>query len=142
MSKFILVFFDDVLVYSLTWEEHLHHLRTIFETFRQHRLVAMLSKCAFTCSTIAYLGHRISSVGVEIDPKKILASQQWPFPTTVRGLCGFLGLTGYYRQFVPHYASLASSLTDLLCKNAFVWTMEATTAFEALKIVLTTTLVL
>lgn len=65
MSKFILVFFDDVLVYSLTWEEHLHHLRTIFETFRQHRLVAMLSKCAFTCSTIAYLGHRISSVGVE-----------------------------------------------------------------------------
>lgn len=102
----------------------------------------MLSKCAFRCSTIAYLGHRNSGVGVEIDPKKILAIQQWPFPTTVRGLCGFLGLTGYYRQFVPHYASLASLLTDLLCKNAFVWTMEATTAFEALKIVLTTTLVL
>lgn len=88
------------------------------------------------------MGHRISGAGVKVDPDKILAVQQWPLPTTVRGLRGFLGLTGYYRRFVPNYASLASPLTDLLRKTAFVWTMEATMAFDALKTALTTTPVL
>ncbi|XP_039127074.1 uncharacterized mitochondrial protein AtMg00860-like [Dioscorea cayenensis subsp. rotundata] len=142
MRKFILVFFDDILVYSSNWEDHLRHLQTVFETFRRHRLAAKLNKCAFAYPTISNLGHRISGAGVKVDPDKILAVQQWPLPTTVRGLRGFLGLTGYYRRFVPNYASLASPLTDLLRKTAFVWTMEATMAFDALKTALTTTPVL
>lgn len=91
---------------------------------------------------IAYLSHRISGAGVEVDPDKIQAVQQWALPTTVQSLRGFMGLTGYYRRFIANYAKLAAPLTNLLRKNAFVWTNIATEAFRALKIALTTTPVL
>ncbi|XP_039115279.1 uncharacterized mitochondrial protein AtMg00860-like [Dioscorea cayenensis subsp. rotundata] len=115
---------------------------TIFSMFRQHQLFAKLSKCTFECSRIAYLGHTISGEGVTIDSEKVQAIQQWPLPTSVRSLRGFLGLTGYYRRFVQGYATMAAPLTDLLRKNAFVWSKEAANAFQSLKIALTTTPVL
>lgn len=142
MRKFILVFFDDVLVYSPSWNEHLQHLYTVFATFRQHKLFAKISKCAFACPNIAYLGHIISGAGVDVDLEKIQAVNQWPLPSSVSSLRGFLGLTGYYRRFVANYASIAAPLTNLLRKNAFIWMSSATKALNTLKTALTTTPVL
>lgn len=142
LCKFALVFFDDVLIYSPDWDSHLTHLQTIFTLFRTHKLHAKLTKCEFGRLELGYLGHTISSQGVQVDNEKIKAIQQWPIPTSIRTLRGFLGLTGYYRRFVAYYATLAAPLTNLLRKNAFVWTPDASSAFQSLKDALTHTPVL
>lgn len=108
----------------------------------EDHLSAKLSKCAFGYASVGYLGHQISGDGVAVKPDKIQAVQSWPLPSTVGKLRGFLGLTCYYRRFVAHYARLAAPLTELLRKQAFVWTPKATVAFETLKRALTSTPVL
>ena len=142
LRKFVLVFFDDILVYSKSWEDHQQHLEMVFSVLASHSLFANLSKCEFGCVELSYLGHRISDQGVAVEPDKVSAIQKWPLPATIKELRGFLGLCGYYRRFVYRYASTTAPLTKLLCKNAFVWTKEATGAFEALKHALATTPVL
>lgn len=114
LRKFVLIFFDDILVYSTTMEEHIQHLRVTLDILRSHKLFAKKSKCCFGQSRIEYLGHIISKQGVEADPSKISSMQQWPKPTTLKALRGFLGLTGYYRKFVRHYGVIAAPLTDML----------------------------
>lgn len=94
LRKFILVFFDDILIYSPTWEAHLQHLHTTLLTLRQHRLFAKASKCTFAATQLDYLGHIISGQGVKADPKKLEAIASWPEPTSLRELRGLLGLTG------------------------------------------------
>lgn len=142
LRKFVLVFFDDILVYSRTWIEHLHHLRIVFEVLQNQQLFLKKSKCAFAQSQIEYLGHVISSEGVHADPSKIQAMLSWPQPKTVRGLRGFLGLTGYYRKFVHNYGLIAAPLTNMLRHKSFQWTDEAVQAFNKLKELMTTTPVL
>ncbi|XP_039126949.1 uncharacterized protein LOC120263108 [Dioscorea cayenensis subsp. rotundata] len=142
LRKYALVFFDDILIYSRDWVTHLEHLHHIFALFRDHKIFAKRSKCEFGCSSIGYLGHRINGQGVQVDPEKIQAIQHWPHPTTLRCLRGFLGISGYYRRFVRGYAAISAPLTELLCKNLFVWTPEATKAYEALKFALTQTPIL
>lgn len=133
IRRIALVFFEDILVYSTTWVEHLEHLHSIFSLFRTKQLFAKRSKCAFGCSRIGYLGHQISGKGVKVDPEKIVAIQQWPLPTNIPALRGFLGLSGYYCHFVHDYAFISSPLSDLLQKNTFIWTPAATKAFKDLK---------
>jgi hypothetical protein len=133
LRKFVLVFFDDILIYSQSMTDHLLHLQIIFELLKEHQLVAKRSKCAFGISQVEYLGHVISKEGVAIDPKKIQAVRDWPEPQNVKQLRGFLGLTGYYRRFVKNYGSISKPLTQLLKKDAFIWQEEALTAFNALK---------
>ncbi|GKV50520.1 hypothetical protein SLEP1_g57222 [Rubroshorea leprosula] len=142
LRKFVLVFFDDILVYSKSLEEHIYHLRQVFKLLRDNELFAKQSKCFFGCDKIEYLGHYISEEGVSTDPKKILAVQQWPQLKTVKELRGFLGLTGYYRRFIRNYGSLSKPLTKLLKKEGFHWSREASEAFESLKHAVTTTPVL
>lgn len=137
LRKFVLIFFDDILVYSPTWETHLDHLTIVFEHLHHHQLFAKLSKCSFGQKKIDYLGHVVSSNGVEMDPVKIQVVREWPPPTTVSQLKGFLGLSGYYRHFVKGYAAIASPLTDLLAKDAFTWHDQAQLAFDTLKFALT-----
>ncbi|BBG99418.1 hypothetical protein Prudu_009104 [Prunus dulcis] len=96
-------FFDDILIYSTSWSDHLRHLHTVLEILKHHQLFVKMSKCAFGVSTIEYLGHIISRQGVSVDPSKLKAIADWPVPTSVKSLRGFLGLTGYYRKFIPHY---------------------------------------
>jgi len=142
LRKFVLVFLDDILIYSKTLDEHVHHLRAVLEKLKFHQFYLKMSKCSFAQSQIDYLGHIISQDGVATDPSKTQAMQTWPLPTTVTELRGFLGLTGYYRRFVQNYGIIAKPLTQLLRKKQFLWTTEATAAFCALKQAMTQTPVL
>ncbi|KAK8934297.1 hypothetical protein KSP39_PZI014692 [Platanthera zijinensis] len=142
LRRYVLVFFDDILIYSRTWDDHLEHVRHVLTILRENQLFAKKSKCSFGQSQVEYLGHLVSARGVQADPRKIESMVSWPQPTTVRALRGFLGLTGYYRRFVKDYGKIARPLTQLLQKDAFQWSIEADEAFRALKQAMTTTPVL
>jgi hypothetical protein len=138
MRKIMLVFFDDILIFSKTLEEHAQHLATILNVLRTNKLFAKFSKCVFATQQVEYLGHIISQHGVATDPQKIAAVQNWPVPKTITQLRGFLGLAGYYRRFVKDFGIICRPLHDMLKKHSFVWTEEQTTAFNLLKRCLTT----
>ena len=133
LRRFILVFFDDILVYSPSLEAHLIHLQTTLEILQQHQFFAKESKCSFGVSKVEYLGHIVSAEGVAVDPSKITAILEWPCPISVTALRGFLGLTGYYRKFVRHYATIAAPLTEFLKTNNFSWSDVAQKSFQKLK---------
>eukprot|EP00253_Pinus_taeda_P003254 PITA_03254 len=133
LSKFVLVFFDDILIYSCTWDAHLQHVDLLLQLLRKHKLFVNMSKCSFGMAEVEYLGHIVGREGVKVDPKKIQAMQEWPQTKTLKSLRGFLGLTGYYRKFVRNYGRIAKPLTQLLKKISFFWNEEAQQAFTALK---------
>lgn len=114
LTCFVLVFFYDILVYSTDLSEHEKHLGMVFAVIRDNQLFATKKKCVIAHSQIRYLGHMISSEGVEADEEKIKGMTNWPQPEDVTGLRGFLGLTGYYRRFVKGYGEIATPLTKLL----------------------------
>jgi hypothetical protein len=126
LRRFILVFFDNILIYSSSLDDHLIHLQTVLQVMVQHHLFAKLSKCRFAESEIEYLGHLISQQGVRADPSKLAAMVTWPLPRSVKSLRGFLGPIDYYRKFICNYGLIAAPLTSLLKKNSFLWTSEAT----------------
>jgi hypothetical protein len=143
LRKCVLVFVDDILIYSRTLEEHIDHLRSVFQLLIKNQLIVKKSKCSFACQELEYLGHIVGSSGVATDSSKLTAIQQWPVPKTVKALRGFLGLTGYYRKFVKHYGILAQPLTHLLKKGLlFQWGSHHQQAFEVLKKAMITTPVL
>jgi hypothetical protein len=141
LRRFVLVFFDDILIYSKTWADHLHHLRTVLDELRRHQLFVKCNKCSFGASSVAYLEHVISAAGVAMDPAKVQAIHDWPTPRSARAVRGFLGLAGYYRKFVHNYGVIVAPLTALL-KEGFSWDDAAAAAFTALKAAITSALVL
>ena len=132
IRKFVLVFFDDILIFSSSWAEHLQYIKQVLQVLQEHHLVLKRSKCSFGQESMAYLGHIISATGVAMDPAKVSTVVAWPQPRSLRALRGFLGLTGYYRKFIAGYGAMAAPLTSLLKREAFTWTEEATTAFTRL----------
>jgi hypothetical protein len=142
MRKFVLVFMDDILIYSKTLEDHVQHLSQVFAVLRDHKLFIKFKKCAFAQQQIDYLGHIISVNGVSTNPSKISTMVDWPVPKTFTNLRGFLGLTRYYRKFVKNYGILAKPLASLLQNKQFQWTTAAQTTFEGLKTAMTTTPIL
>jgi hypothetical protein len=133
LHRFVIVFFDDILVYSKTTAEHVQHLAIVFQCLMDNCFLLKLSKCSFCQPSISYLGHIVSADGVGPDPTKIESMVNWPYPKNLKQLRGFLGLTGFYRKFVHNYAIIAQPLTDLLKKDAFQWTARAQEAFDQLK---------
>jgi len=107
LRNFVLVFFDDILIYSKTWEEHLQHIRQVLALLQLNSVFLKKSKCSFGQTTVGYLGHRVA-----VDPEKIKAITSWPQPVTVKQLKGFLGLAGYYRKFIKNYGAIAKPLID------------------------------
>ncbi|XP_031104476.1 uncharacterized protein LOC116007955 [Ipomoea triloba] len=133
LRRFVLVFFYDILIYSPDLKAHWNHLRAVLQLMREHKLLAKLSKCSFAKEEVEYLGHIISGTGLHTNPSKLLVVVEWPKPTTIKGLRGFLRLTGYYRRFIKGYGIISKPLTNMLKKNSFQWESEADTAFETLK---------
>ncbi|GKC13305.1 putative reverse transcriptase domain-containing protein, partial [Tanacetum coccineum] len=134
LDKFVIVFIDDILVYSKTREEHEDHLRIVLEILRQKKLYAKFSKCDFWLGQVAFLGHIVSADGISMDPAKVEAITKWPRPTTVTEVRSFLGLAGYYRRFVEGFSLLALPLMKLMRKGEkFVWNEEREKSFEELK---------
>ena len=114
MHQFVLVFFDDILVYSSHEETHLKHLEAVLQILLHNKFYANEKKCHFGSTRISYLGHMITWKGVSADLAKIEAMVNWPQPKNITELKGFLGLTGYYRRFVAGYGKIAKPLTELL----------------------------
>jgi hypothetical protein len=143
LRKSVLVFFDDILIYSKTYAENLVHIELVLQWLQQDQWFVKLSKCKFAQRSVSYLGHIISKEGIATDPAKIQAVTSWPLPTSVKELRGFLGLAGYYTKFVRNFGLIAKPLTNLLKKDTlFVWLPEHSDAFDMLKQALSTAPVL
>ena len=133
LRKFVLVFFDDILIYIRTWEEHLQHIEIVLHILEEQQFYAKLSKCDFGLTEMLYLGHIIGVDGVRVHKENIRAIRDWPEPRNVTELQGFIGICTYYRKFVKSFSQLAAPLTDLTRKGAFSWSDTAQRAFDRLK---------
>ncbi|MCH98750.1 RNA-directed DNA polymerase (Reverse transcriptase), partial [Trifolium medium] len=122
--------------------EHHAHLEQVLAVLLENSFVANQKKCKFGCEHVDYLGHIISGKGVAVDPDKVKCIIEWPIPKNVKGVRGFLGLTGYYRKFIKDYGKIAKPLTELTKKDNFIWGQEAIDAFIKLKHIMTTSPVL
>ena len=117
MFKFVVVYLDDILVFSRNDEEHQEHLRLVCERLREHQLYLKKSKCELFKREVTFLGHVVSEEGVKVDPKKTAVVREWPVPKDVPQLRSFLGLTNYFRKFTRAYAHMTSALTCLFRKD-------------------------
>ena len=131
LDTFVIVFIDDFLIYSKSEDDHMNHLRIVLQVLKDHQLYSKFSKCEFWLRSVAFLGHIFSSVGIEVDPKKMEAVKSWPRPLSPTDILSFLGLVGYYRRFVEGFSSIASPLTALTQKKSkFEWTEACEKSFQ------------
>ncbi|KAL0560329.1 hypothetical protein IC582_000730 [Cucumis melo] len=134
LDTFVIVFIDDILIYSKTEAEHEEHLRMVLQTLRDNKLYAKFSKCEFWLKQVSFLGHVVSKAGVSVDPAKIEAVTGWTRPSTVSEVRSFLGLAGYYRRFVENFSRIATPFTQLTRKGTpFVWSKACEDSFQNLK---------
>ncbi|KAD4584874.1 hypothetical protein E3N88_22475 [Mikania micrantha] len=134
LDQFVIVFIDDILIYSKTKTEHEQHLRKILELLKEEKLYAKFSKCEFWLREVQFLGHVVNSEGIHVDPAKIEAIKNWDTPKTPTEIRSFLGLAGYYRRFISNFSKIALPLTKLTQKSEpFVWEQKQEDAFQTLK---------
>lgn len=132
LNQFVQVYLDDIIIYSKTVEEHYSHIEKILELLRRNKLIAKKKKCSFYFKTLGFLGHLISSRGIQTDPAKIDKIKSWPIPKNVKDAQSFLGLAGYYRRFIKDYSKIASPIMEFANKKC-VWKEPQDKAFEELK---------
>ncbi|GJS58189.1 putative reverse transcriptase domain-containing protein [Tanacetum coccineum] len=143
LYKFVIVFIDDILIYSKNQEEHVEHLRLVLELLKKEKLYAKFSKCEFWLREVQFLGHVINGNGIHVDPSKIKAVKNCKAPRTPTEVHSYLGLAGYYRRFIENFSKIAKSLTILTQKSkTFNWDEEQELAFQTLKDKLCNALVL
>ena len=143
VDQFVIVFIDDILVYSKDRESHDTHLRVVLETLKKEQLYTKLSKCEFWLTEVSFLGRIVSKEGIQVDPKKIEVVVEWKPPRYVAEVRSFLGLAGYYRRFVKGFSMIAAPMMRLLQKNVkYEWSEKCQRSFEKLKAFLTEALVL
>jgi hypothetical protein len=139
LDKFVMVFIDDILIYSRSMEEHEEHLRIVLQWLREHQLYAKFSKCEFWIKEVPFLGHVVSPEGITVDPSKVKEVWEWRPPTSVSEVRSFLGLADYYRRFIPYFSKITKPITELLKKgNKYVWSEACDEASKHLKKLLTT----
>jgi hypothetical protein len=139
LEKFVIVFIDDILIYSKNKEDHAKLLRIALQVLREHQLYAKFSKCEFWLDQVEFLGHVISKEGIAINPSKVQSVLDWQAPTNVKEIRGFLGMVGYYRRFIEGFSKIAGPMTKLLRKNTpFEWYEKCEESFQELKRRLTT----
>jgi hypothetical protein len=130
LDKFVVVFIDDILVYSRSEEEHKEHLRLVLQKLQDHRLYAKLSKCEYWLKQVAFLGHVISKGGISIDPSKVQNVLSWKAPTSVGDIQSFLGLAGYYRRFIEGFLKISKPMIESLEKDKkFKWMLPCGASF-------------
>jgi hypothetical protein len=140
LDKFVVVFIDDILVYSRSEEEH---LCLVLQKLRDHKLYTKLSKCEFWLKQVAFSGHVVSNGGISVDPSKVEDVLSWKAPTSVSDIQSFLGLAGYYQRFIEGFSKISKPMTKLLEKDKrFEWTPACEASFQELKKRLTTAPVL
>jgi hypothetical protein len=143
LDKFVMVFIDDILVYSKSMEEHEEHLWVMLQWLWDHQLYAKFSKCEFWINKVSFLGHVISPEGIALDPGKVRDVFDWKPPMSVTQVCSFLVLVGYYRRFILNFSKISKPITELLKKgNKYVWSEDYDEAFKTLNKLLTTSLML
>jgi ribonuclease HI len=143
LDKFVVVFIDDILIFSKNEEEHDEHLCLVLQKLRENQLYANLNKCKFWLKEVSFLCHIISEGGISIDPSKVNDALSWKTPQNVSGIRSFLGLAGYYRRFIKGFSKISRPMTDLLAKGkTFEWTPRSEASFQELKKSLTTAPVL
>jgi len=134
LDKFVVVFIDDILIYSRTPEEHAEHLRVVLGILREKQLYAKLSKCEFWMDEVQFLGHVISAQGIAVDLAKVEAVVKWESPKSATKIRSFVGLAGYYRRFIEGFSKVVAPLTQLTQKDEpFTWTNKCEESFQELK---------
>ncbi|KAD3066853.1 hypothetical protein E3N88_34733 [Mikania micrantha] len=134
LDKFVIVFIDDILIYSRNQQEHAQHLKLILKLLAREKLYAKFFKCEFWLREVQFLGHVVNQNGIQVDPSKIQAVKQWETPRTPTEIRQFLGLAGYYRRFIKNFSKIALPLTTLTQKNQpFIWSSQQEEAFQLLK---------
>jgi hypothetical protein len=134
LDKFIVVFIDDILIFSKNKDERTKHLRIVLQCLRDHKLYAKFSKCEFWLDRVKFLGHTISKDSISVDPSKVQEVMDWKPPKLVHQIRSFMGLAGYYRRFIPDFSRIAKPMTELLKKGVmFVWNVECDKAFHTLR---------
>ncbi|KAL0148420.1 hypothetical protein M9458_056230 [Cirrhinus mrigala] len=135
LHQFVVVYIDDILIYSNDLSSHISHVKQVLQRLRKYQLYLKGEKCEFHQDRVQFLGYYISPEGIEMDPKKVAAVQDWPTPTTVKELQRFLGFANFYRRFIKGYSQITSVLTSLLkgAKKTITWTSAAQTVFTQLK---------
>lgn len=117
IGKFVVVYFDDILIYSKSFDEHVKHIRQVLDELRKEKLFANLEKCSFCTDHVVFLGFVVSAKGIEVDESKVKAIKDWPAPTNVSQVRSFHGLAGFYRRFVQDFSTIASPLNELTKKG-------------------------
>jgi len=137
LDEFVIVYLDDILIYSKSQEEHLEHVEKVLKLLREHQLMAKPSKCEFGVPSVDFLGHVLSPEGIANDPAKIRAIQDWPTPKNVKDVMQFMGLANFMRRPVKDFSKIAAPITQLTGNIPWVWGTEQQEAFDALKHALT-----
>jgi hypothetical protein len=134
LDRFVVVFIDDILIYSKSDSDHEKHLRLVLQKLRDNQLYAKYSKCEFWIDEVSFFGHIISNGGIPVDPAKVKEIVAWSIPTIVMEIRSFLGLAGYYRRFIEGFSKIAKSITSLLKKERkFKWDEKCQDSFDQLK---------
>ena len=134
IGKFVVVYFDDILVYSKTLDEHVQHLKYVFDVLRKDKLYANLKKCMFCTNEITFLGYIVNDKGIHMDQEKVRVFKEWPTPTSVHDVRSFHGLASFYRRFIKNFSTIAAPLTECIKKNVgFKWGRDQNEAFKLLK---------
>lgn len=137
MGKFLVVYFDDILIYSKNRTDHLSHIRIVFSALKQEKLHVNLKKCSFLSAQVVFLGFIVSYEGIAADPEKVRAIREWPEPTNIHEVRSFHGLATFYRRFIRGFSTIMAPITNCMRKGEFTWNKSASKAFEDIKRLMT-----